>query len=153
MVDDAWLPIVAGTLVASAFCLGIIGGLMTPVAGAWRDGDRVIYLQQIGPRVNGRAERAGGYETYSGWALFGRLWIARRDYGRQLLMTIGFPEETVEQIRGRVSARLSLRLVGDELAGYFRGTRFTFEGVPQRVVAERPEKPTLRKWKRETLEG
>ncbi|MEE8410771.1 MAG: hypothetical protein V3T05_14320 [Myxococcota bacterium] len=152
MSDDVWLPIIAGILLASAFGVGMIGGLMTPVGGVWRDGDRLIYLKQLGPLLRGRAERDGGFETYAGWALFGRVWIVRRDFGRQLLMAIGFPEETVEQIRGRISARLRFRITADELVGDFRGTRFTLKGVPQQVVAERPEKPVSRAWQRATPE-
>jgi len=136
--------------VAGSILLGIgtfvLGGLLTPVAGVWGDGDRRIELTQFGPRVRGSCERPGGSESYSGFALFGYLWLSRRDRGQTYLISMGFPAKGVHNVAGMVTARLSLRLRSGALAGTFRGMRFRFNG--EKVASATLTAPAERLWER-----
>ena len=121
---------------------------MTPVSGIWEDGDRQIALEQTGPFVRGRCARQGGHETYGGLAIVGRVWLSRRDYGTELLSSMGFSPDRAELVSGLVFGRFAQRLSGNVLTGLFRGTRFTFEGQGPERVQTAIDAPSPRTWRR-----
>lgn len=123
-----------------------IGGLATPVAGTWRDGERRITLRQRFFRVRGRCERAGGFEVYRGWALFGHVRLSRADHGAQHLQELGFAPAMAKAVDGSVTAHLSFRLVDDRLHGTFIGLGFRFVGNPPRIAAAEPQAKSERVW-------
>ncbi len=126
----------------------LLGGFVTPVSGHWRDGDRLVDLQQLGPWIRGQAERPGGLERYRGIASFGRVWLARRDYGPDHLKRIGFADQAIPVVDGQVTARLRFRFRGRHLEGEFIGLRFDFSDPPVRILSTAQIPATARRWER-----
>lgn len=126
----------------------LLGGFVTPVSGHWRDGDRLVDLHQWGPWLRGLADRPGGREQYRGIASFGRVWLARRDYGHGHLKRLGFVEEAIPVVEGAVTARLRFRLRARRLEGEFIGLRFDFSDPPVRIVSTAEIAGTERSWER-----
>ena len=123
-----------------------IGGLATPIDGTWRDGDRLITLRQRLFRVRGECERRGGFEIYRGWALFGRVWLARADHGAAHLQEMGFASAMAKAVDGQVTAHLAFRLADGRLHGTFTGLGFRFVGNPPRLAAADPQAQSERSW-------
>lgn len=138
---------VGGALVLGALVF-LIGGFLTAVSGRWRDGERLVELNQFGPWIRGRAERPGGYETYAGIASFGTVWLSRRDFGLEHLEKIGFAPITAPVVDGTVTARLKFRAQPTQLAGEFVGLRFEFSESPVEIVSQARLPPTDRIWTR-----
>ncbi len=149
MIDaDTLLAILVASALAIFAVAALMGGLLTSVGGLWQDGDRLIELWQVGPRLSGRCPREGGHELYRGWALFGRVWLARASVGDALLLAMGLPRSALKQLNGAVSARFRFRLCGDRLDGEFLGTQFHFTGEPQKLAGTTVNAPTVRQWLR-----
>lgn len=128
--------------------LALLGGLLTPVAGRWRDGRRSIILTQSGPWVRGRCDLDGGGEHYTGLALFGWIRLYRYEYGRNHLLAAGFTDETIPLLTGQAMARFVFRRHGDELRGVFEGRVFTFAYEPPRILRVARLEPAPRAWQR-----
>ena len=126
----------------------IVGGLMTRVGGRWRDGDRIIELRQFGPLISGDASRPGGWERYSGFAIWGRIRLTRRDGGLDYLKSLGFSAEVAPLIDDSVMASFDLRLNGSLLEGTMQGRVIRSERHPPRIISvgRTPSKP--RTWTR-----
>ncbi|MEO1480562.1 MAG: hypothetical protein AAFU77_00540 [Myxococcota bacterium] len=127
----------------------VLGGLFTPIGGIWRDGDRIITLTQLGPWVSGTADRDGGRETYSGYAWFFRVRLARRSHGERHLRLLGFQADAVPVVDGAVTARLRFILRDRRLDGEFSGVRFDFSEPPVRILTSAALAPAQRSWTRE----
>jgi len=147
MTDDIVRWVAVGVL-SGAFLLGLVGGLLTPVGGVWRDGDRRVTLKQRGPFVQGRCPRPGGGEIYKGWAWFGLVRLRRHEYGRDHLLGIGFGEDAVPLVDGACMGHLRFRRRGDRLEGTFEGRKFSFGGEPTRVLSVALLTPATRVWER-----
>jgi hypothetical protein len=126
----------------------LIGGLLTPVSGRWRDGDRVIALRQIGPLISGLCIREGGEETYRGLARFGRVTLSRKTRGEPLLVSMGFAAEVTPLLEDCVMATYELKLKGDTLSGTFAGRVVRSHRSPPRIVAIQRREDEPRTWKR-----
>lgn len=126
----------------------LLGGLLTPVGGEWRDGDRRIRLHQAGPWIWGLSHFSGGEERYRGTAGFGRVRLRRTEHGWDHLHRLGFAETVIPLVEGRVMARFEFRLHGDRLEGTFQGCRYSFSVHPPRITRVIPLEPTPRKWNR-----
>lgn len=144
--DDFWRMLILGT-----GCLGaivwLVGGLLTPVAGRWRDPEGAdIILQQLGPRVWGEGKLSGGFQRFSGWVMFGRVRLKRSDFGMAHLQSLGFSPEQVRQIEGQITGTLELKLSNRDLEGVFYGRKFSFED--KRVRSTPQAQATPRTWQR-----
>lgn len=110
-----------------------VGGLVTPVSGMWRDGDRIIELTQFLAFVRGTCKRPGGLETYQGVALFGFLRLSRMASGSEYLASLGFAPEAARLIVGQPMALLRFRVYRGELLGDFEGRHFSFDLAPPKL--------------------
>ena len=137
------LAILAGSLV-----IGVVGGLVTPVSGMWRDGDRLILLKQVAWLVRGTCVREGGHEVYRGTAVFGRVRLKRTAFGLPLLKSMGFAPEFLPLLGGEPLARFDFKLSGAELDGTFEGRKFTFSKTPLAIRAVLRLPKEVRVWKR-----
>jgi hypothetical protein len=126
----------------------LLGGLTTRVGGAWRDGERLINLRQFGPLVSGDALRDGGWERYSGTAVWGRLRLRRSDGGLQHLQSLGFAAEVAPLLENQVMASFDLRLRNGQLNGTFQGRVIRSERRPARIVSIHSTAPKERLWVR-----
>jgi hypothetical protein len=141
-----WIVISVGAVIV---VFGAIGGLLTRVAGRWRDGDRLIELHQFGPRVTGTCTRPGGGELYKGLALYGTVRLTRYTWGNQHLVDMGFAPDVIPLLEGRAFANLKFRLEGAQLRGLFWGRKFSFEYEPPRIKGVARLEPDERVWSRE----
>jgi hypothetical protein len=141
-----WIIISLAILIA---VVGGLGGLLTRVAGKWRDDDRLIDLHQFGPWVTGKCTRPGGGELYKGLALYGTVRLTRYTWGNQQLVDMGFTPDVIPLLEGRAFANLKFRLDGAELHGQFWGRKFTFEYEPPAIKAVARIAPAERVWMRE----
>jgi hypothetical protein len=134
----------------AVFGLGIfiwlIGGLLTPVSGRWRDGERLVELYQLGPRVRGVCRPPGGEERYRGSAWFGRVRLRRADHGEEHLRAMGFPDEVLHLMEGEITGYFRFSLSDLELVGEFEGRRFQFGLRPPRVISVSRHEPVPRTW-------
>jgi hypothetical protein len=138
------------SMAIAVLVVGIIGGMVTRVAGRWRDDDdRVIHLQQLGPWVSGKCKRPGGGEVYKGLALFGHVRLTRYTWGTQQLEALGFAPSVLPLLEGRAFANLAFRLEGAELRGQFWGRRFTTRLRPPAIERVTLQPPQPRVWVRE----
>ena len=126
----------------------IVGGFMTRVSGRWRDGERLIQLQQFGPFVRGQATRDGGWERYSGTAIWGRLRLRRSDGGLAHLERLGFASEVAPLVEDQVMATFDLRVKGASLVGSFQGRVIRSERRPPRIISVRSTAAKPRVWTR-----
>jgi hypothetical protein len=132
-----WL--VLGAVVA--LVITWVGGHLTPVAGKWTDGDRLLTLVQRGFLLYGEVERQGGQEIYRGHALFGRVFLKRFVVGGEYLRSLGFPADVLALMSGQVMADYRLRLASEHLRGVFQGRHFSFMHKPARIRASKPIEP------------
>lgn len=128
---------------ASAF---VLGGLLTRVSGVFEEEGRRITLRQLGPWVWGHCAFEGGKQNYTGFAVFGRVRLARRDFGLAHLITLGFSQDNAETIEGQSTGLFRFRLVASGLSGVFRGYRFRQEGAQMRMHGLGPAQ--ARSWRR-----
>ena len=126
----------------------VVGGLLTRVSGHWRDGERLIHLRQLGPLVSGKAIREGGWERYSGTAIWGRVRLRRSDGGLAHLETLGFAAEVAPLVEDQVMATFDLRLKGANLEGSFQGRIIRSERRPPRIISVHSTPPKPRSWTR-----
>ena len=126
----------------------LIGGFLSPVAGQWRDRDRLVVLKQFGPWVWGQCEIPGGTQRYHGKIWLGRLVLDRRDYGKQHLLQLGFNKIQAKSVGGQVMVRLKLTREGDLLRGHLWGTRFKFNPRTQAVLSVQTTTAEGREWVR-----
>jgi hypothetical protein len=126
----------------------LLGGLMTRIGGRWRDGDRVINLRQFGPFVSGQAPRPGGWERYSGFALWGRVRLRRSDGGLEYLQSLGFAAEVAPLVEDQVMASFDLKLHGALLEGTFQGRIIRSERRPPKILSVSSTPPKARRWTR-----
>ena len=148
MTIDAVLRHALLILLVLVFAYGLIGGLMSRVSGAWRDGERLITLRQLGPFVHGHAARNGGWERYSGTVLWGRLRLRRYDGGLHHLEGLGFAPEVAPLLENQLMATFDLRLKGSVLEGVFEGRVIRSERQPPRILSVTRTKPKARVWSR-----
>ena len=141
--DLATLIWVALGLAALAW---LVGGFLSPVAGHWRDRDRMVELRQLGPWVWGKCEIPGGVQRYQGKIWLGALILERRDFGKQYLLQLGFNAVQVKSVEGQVMVRLKLHRDGDCLRGNQWGTRFKFNPRTQAVLSVQPTAAETREW-------
>lgn len=126
----------------------LVGGFLSPVAGQWRDRDKLIELTQFGPWVWGDCKIAGGTQRYRGKIWLGNLLLARRDYGKQHLRQLGFSEVQANSVEGQVMVRLKLKREGNALRGHLWGTRFKFKPHTQAVMSVERTAAEEREWVR-----
>ncbi len=143
--DLAVLIWIAMGLGAIAF---LAGGFLSPVAGQWRDRDRLVELKQFGPWVWGHYNISGGIQRYRGKIWLGDLILDRRDYGKEHLLQLGFNKVQAKSVEGQVMVRLKLRREGDVLRGHLWGTRFKFNPQSQRVISVQTTAAEAREWLR-----
>lgn len=134
MMPDQTVRLVVLLCVGGAFLVLLLGSLLTPVGGLWRDGDRSITLRQLGPFVWGRCPRKGGHEEYRGWALFNVVRLERCAFGSAYLRDNGFSAPQQPFVTGQILARFVFRRRPDALVGTFQGRRFTFVERPRTRV-------------------
>jgi len=146
MDEDLLLWLLAGG--GGLLLLLAVTGFFVPAGGTYRDGDRSLTLEQLGPRIWGRGERPGGYETYAGWAYLGRAVIRRRAHGKDLLTSLGFDSAMVSRINGIETARFVMRADSSGLIGTFQGRRFRIEGSLPRLAGSTLDPPLDRVWLR-----
>ena len=126
----------------------LAGGFMSPVAGQWRDRDRLVELKQFGPWVWGHCQITGGRQRYQGKIWLGALVLERRDYGTQHLAQLGFNKIQAKSVEGQVMVRLKLTREGDLLRGHLWGTRFKFNPRTQAVLSVQTTTAEGREWVR-----
>ncbi len=124
----------------------LVGGFLSPVAGQWRDRDRLVELKQFGPWVWGEYNISGGVQRYRGKIWLGGLILERRDYGKQHLLQLGFNKVQAKSVEGQVMVRLKLKREGDVLRGNLWGTRFKFNPQTQRVISVQTTAAEAREW-------
>lgn len=153
-------------LVVIAVLLGAVAGWLLlawifRVTGTWErvltaeeheEGMRAerVTFGQLGPFVTGRRDVAGGYQQYSGMLVGSRLSLTRRDYGKQALTRMGFPEGVADKLEGEVMAHLKLRVVdsGLFLEGTFEPLKVEFTHQPPRVTAMVAQPEQRRRYRR-----
>ena len=147
MVDEFFTLFVYGAAVV--LVLGWAGcGFAISVSGVWRDRDREIRLEQLGPILWGRCEVPEGLQRYRGVVSFGRVLLKRRDFGEAHLRGLGFNEEQARLVDGNIMVRLRMRLVNDRLVGVLEGTRFQFAPNTAKIVSVTVTSPEDRTWVR-----
>ncbi|MEL6545124.1 MAG: hypothetical protein AAFQ82_10900 [Myxococcota bacterium] len=145
---DATLRLSFLLITGTGLAIFLLGGFVTPVAGRWRDGDRWVELNQLGPWLQGHAKRPGGSERYRGFAFFGQIWLARRSYGADHLRALGFAEDALPVVEGAMTAKLRFSRRGRRLEGSFTGIRFDFSDPPVRILKVGRVAATDRVWER-----
>ncbi|MBT6177509.1 MAG: hypothetical protein HOI23_09690 [Deltaproteobacteria bacterium] len=141
--DLVWLIWVGGGIAA---CVWLVGGFLFPAAGQWRDRERLIELMQLGPWVWGHCKVPGGTQRYRGTVWFGVLVLARRDFGKQHLLALGFNKVQAKSVEGQVMVRLKLKQEGETLKGNLWGTRFKFNPHTKEVVSVQATPAESREW-------
>ncbi len=135
-----WL--VVGFLFITPF-LWNIHSFFVRISGRWYEfkadkGEfQEIQLHQIGPIVWGSSKVKGGILRYSGWFDGKRLTLKRRDFGRQYLAELGFPNELLLQLDGSEMARMTFYFDAkkrEELKG---------EHFPQKIEISRTRPPKI----------
>ena len=125
MTTDTLLSITIISVLLAGVVIWSIGGFLTPVAGAWRNDDKLTILFQLGPKVWGYSETGTGKQLYTGFVSFGRLSLVRRDSGKAHLMGLGFSEEQAGLVESQIMMRLKLRYRDNQLRGEAWGSNFT----------------------------
>ena len=133
-----------------------------PVAGSWErmsapnesiwDRERIV-LRQFALMVSGERDLVGGRQKFSGYALGPWVFLKRREYGKQILIQEGFPENVAPLIEGRVTLSLVLKLSTDKLflKGYVRPYRIEFYEDGSGVKNCTIQSPVARSYRRAEL--
>ena len=116
----------------------LLGGFFTRAQGTYKDGDKMVVLEQFGPWVWGAATFAGGKQLYRGSIFFGRIRLYRRDEGLDHLLALGFTAAQAPWLVGQVTAHLTLRQADKRLQGSFVGRKFSFDEEGIRAVTHVP---------------
>ena len=98
---------------------------------------------QVGPWVFGEQRKANGIHKFSG-RLKGGVWhISRRDLGRALFESQGFPELIAHQLSGRVMVTYKLSVNSREkvMQGQMTPIKVVFVKVPLQISEMIPESP------------
>ncbi|MEC9466150.1 MAG: hypothetical protein VX834_10215 [Myxococcota bacterium] len=141
--DLATVIWVVGGLVLAGW---VVGGFLVPVAGQWRDRDRIVQLGQLGPWVWGTCQVPGGLQRYRGKVFLGHLTLTRRDFGQGHLLGLGFNDVQAQAVEGQVMVRLTLRMKPSGLHGHLWGTRFQFNPRTQQVLSMQSTPAEERVW-------
>lgn len=143
-------------LVGLAFLVWVIRGLMIKVSGAWErvdeglaGGTERISLVQFGPFIRGRRLLQGGFQEYTGLLRGRTMFLTRRDHGRELIISQGFPAEIVGEIDGTVTAKLRLTLSADGHAifGTFTPQKIEFTHRPPEITNRIYLEPSFRRYR------
>lgn len=131
------------------------------ISGVWEKieeeaqnaGKERISLGQFGPIVVGRRELPGGHQSFFGVTFAGTVWLKRRDYGSEVFIRQGFPEDIAKQLEGQVLVRLKLRLSKDNLFldGVFVPYKIEFTHTPPKVTGMLALAALPRKYRRAEL--
>lgn len=135
----------------------IIRGLTVKVSGSWERVDEGmppgqkehLSLVQFGPFIRGRRMMKGGFQEYTG-VLRGRtVFLTRRDHGRELIVSQGFPTEIVPEIDGTVTAKLRMTLSADGQAifGTFTPQKIEFTYRPPAITRRVFLEPSFRRYR------
>jgi len=135
----------------------IIRGLTIRVSGAWERVDEGlqpgqterISLVQFGPFVRGRRMMKGGFQEFTGILRGRTIFLTRRDHGRELITSQGFPPELVPEIDGTVTAKLRLTLSADGNAvfGTFTPQKIEFTYRPPEITNRVFLEPSFRRYR------
>lgn len=144
-------------LVGVGLLIWIIRGLMIRVSGTWERVDEgigggpreLVGIVQFGPFIRGRRMMKGGFQEFTG-VLRGRTMVlTRRDHGRELITSQGFPKELVPEIDGTVTAKLRLTLSADGQAifGTFTPQKIEFTYRPPEITNRIFLEPSHRRYR------
>lgn len=144
-------------LIGLGFIAWIVRGLMIRVSGAWERVDEglphgqkeLISLVQFGPFVRGRRMMKGGFQEYTGILRGRTIFLTRRDHGRELITSQGFPPELVPDIDGTVTAKMRLTLSADGHAifGTFTPQKIEFTYRPPEITNRIFLEPSFRRYR------
>ncbi len=138
------------------FLAWVIRGLTIKVSGAWErvdeglaGGSERISLVQFGPFIRGRRMLKGGFQEYTGLLRGRTVFLTRRDHGRELIISQGFPAEIVAEIDGTVTAKLRLTLSADGHAifGTFTPQKIEFTHRPPEITNRVYLEPSFRRYR------
>jgi hypothetical protein len=134
MDEGAYGPTLAVILLVAG-CALTLWGHWPRLGGVYDDAGQAITLHHLGPWVWGKAEVAGGSQTFWGLTLRGKLMLRRFDGGELHLLHLGFPKEHIASLQGACTGSFSLRHTPQgHLSGHFYGRRFRLvEGRMQPV--------------------
>ena len=135
----------------------LVRGLTIRVSGSWERVDEglapgqreLISLVQFGPFVRGRRMMKGGFQEYTGILRGRTIFLTRRDHGRELIISQGFPPELVKEIDGTVTAKLRLTLSADGQAvfGTFTPQKIEFTYRPPAITNRVFLEPSFRRYR------
>jgi len=147
-MDDVvfYLLIFAGAL---AVLIVVFAGVLTPVAGKWRDGNRVIELRQIAFWVTGRCEHSDGFEDFSGLVFFGRMRLHRSPHGDGLLSRLGYDPRVFDLVEGLPLAYFDFYLTEGDLVGTIERERLRFSYSPPQIESIVMLDKVDRTWRRD----
>lgn len=144
-------------LIGLGVLVWIVRGLMVRVSGAWERVDEglqpgqqeLISLVQFGPFVRGRRMMKGGFQEYTGILRGRTIFLTRRDHGRELITSQGFPPELVPEIDGTVTARMRLTLSadGNAIFGTFTPQKIEFTYRPPEITNRIFLEPSFRRYR------
>lgn len=140
-----------------ALIVWIVRGLTIRVSGTWERVDEgvpqgqreLISLVQFGPFVRGRRLMPGGFQEFTGLLRGRTVFLTRRDHGRELITSQGFPAELVPDIDGTVTAKLRLTLSADGSAmfGSFTPQKIEFTHRPPEITNRVFLEPSFRRYR------
>ena len=144
-------------LIALGFAVWILRGFLVRVSGTWQRVDEgaprgaaeMLTLVQFGPFVRGRRMMKGGFQEYTGLLRGRTIFMTRRDHGRELLKSQGFPEAVIPEIDGTITAKLRMTLSADGSAifGTFVPQKIEFTHQPPAVTRRVFLDATFRRYK------
>lgn len=150
-----WHLILIG--VGVAVLIWLLRGFLTRVSGTWERVDEglapgqaeKISLVQFGPFVRGRRLVKGGFQEFTGLLRGRTIFMTRRDHGKELIMSQGFPKEIVSEIDGTVTAKMRLTLSADGRAifGTFTPQKIEFTYRPPEITNRIYLEPSFRRYK------
>jgi hypothetical protein len=148
-----FLLIAAGLVVCGWFLMSFF----VRVTGTWERVDEDvrsgtverITLVQFGPFVRGRRAMAGGFQEFNGMLRGRSIALTRRDHGRQMIVSQGFPQPSAEEIDGTVTAamRMTLSADGQVIHGTFSPQKIEFNHNPPEITGRRFLDPSFRRYK------
>ena len=143
-------------LVGLAILGWLVRGLTVRVSGHWERVDEgstgareIVTLVQFGPFVRGRRMMKGGFQEFTGLLRGRTIFLTRRDHGRELIVSQGFPTELVEEIDGTVTAKMRLTLSADGQAifGTFTPQKIEFTHRPPAITNRVFLEPSFRRYR------
>lgn len=143
-------------LIGLAILAWLIRGLTVRVSGQWERVDEglkgqreIVTLVQFGPFIRGRRMMKGGFQEFTGLLRGRTMFLTRRDHGRELIVSQGFPEELVPEIDGTVTAkmRLTLSADGEAIFGTFTPQKIEFTHRPPAITNRVFLEPSFRRYR------